>query len=98
MKMYILTILISLVISITIINAFQSFPSQKLYSSLKAVENIANMLEFENKILNSDNNSRIIKIIDFQKSKCAPCKKIAPKYHTLSEENKYKDKGQYINI
>ena len=68
------------------------------FSKLNIVNEIVTQNDFD--LLTISNSTNVITnlpmVIDFQKSKCAPCQKVAPKYHNLSV--KYKDKVKFYKI
>jgi thioredoxin 1 len=61
---------------------------------LSVIGNILTPEEFES--ITTKSTSRIPCVIDFQKSECKPCKKIAPDYLALSD--KYDGKVQFFKI
>lgn len=61
---------------------------------LRSIGNILTPEEFE--AITTQSTSQVPCIIDFQKSECKPCKKIAPDYEALSE--KYAGKASFFKI
>lgn len=61
---------------------------------LQSISNILTPEEFE--AITTMSTSNVPCVIDFQKSECKPCKKIAPDYEALSE--KYEGKASFFKI
>jgi thioredoxin 1 len=72
---------------------YSNLKKEKPQIHLKAIGNILTPEEFE---LISKSTSKIPCVIDFQKSNCKPCKKIAPDYEALSV--KYDGKVKFFKI
>ena len=60
----------------------RSIVNRKQLSRLGAITNILTSEEFEN--ITTKSSSKVPCVIDFQKSECKPCKKIAPDYEAMS--------------
>ena len=91
------TILIA--ISATHVSALSCLRSLSLgrrinLTSLRAIGNILTPEEFES--ITTKSSSSVPCVIDFQKSECKPCKKIAPDYEALSI--KYTGKVNFFKI
>ena len=67
---------------------------RKLLAPLQSISSILTPEEFE--AITTLSTSNVPCVIDFQKSECKPCKKIAPDYEALSE--KYEGKASFFKI
>jgi thioredoxin 1 len=72
---------------------YSNLKKEKPQTNLKAIGNILTPEEFE---LISKSTSKTPCVIDFQKSNCKPCKKIAPDYEAMSV--KYEGKVKFFKI
>jgi thioredoxin 1 len=100
---YFALILAFLCISIQSVSSYNgrkfvvSYSNQKVekpQAHLKAIGNILTPEEFES--ITTKSTSKIPCVIDFQKSNCKPCKKIAPDFEALSV--KYDGKVRFFKI
>jgi thioredoxin 1 len=89
-----LMLLISVVSALWVSRCKITNTQNSCVSQLNSITEIYTQSEFEKLVLNSTSN--ILTVVDFQKSKCSPCIRIAPKLAALS--NKFEGKVNFYKI